>query len=119
VALQSEQVLIASVLGYTPVGEQEGSEQFSIDADFQDAPKGSIPSTGNVRRSKQGVLRCFWIPAGGNYSTQESEDLTGWYDVPTLEDVEEQVFDSVAYTPCGDEVEPDHVDSWLRILGLI
>jgi hypothetical protein len=117
-ALQSEQVLLAAALGYTPVGEQEGNEQFPIDADFQDAPKGSIPSTGNVYRNKQGVLRCFWIPAGRNYR-HEADDLTGWYDVPTLEDVEEQVFDSVAYTPCGDEVEPDHIDSWLSILGLV
>jgi len=118
-ALQSEQILIASALGYTPVGEQEGSEQFPIDADFQDAPKGSIPSTGNVRRGKQGVLRCFWIPAERNYSTQESEDLTGWYDVPTLEDIEEWTFDSTCPTPAGDDVEHDHSDSWLRILGLV
>ena len=118
-ALTTEQQLIAQVVGYEPLTEEEGSEQYPIDADFQDAPKGSIPSTGNVYRNKRGVLRCFWIPTGGNYSTAESEELTGWYDVPDLEDIEEQVFDSVAYTPCGDEVEPDHVDSWLRILGLI
>jgi len=125
-ALQSEQILIASALGYTPVGEEEGGEQFPVEPDFQsemcltkDYPKTSCPSTGNVYRNKRGVLRCFWIPAGRNYSTAESEELTGWYDVPSLEDVEEQVFDSIAYTPCGDEVEPDHVDSWLSILGLI
>ena len=118
-ALTTEQQLIGQAFGYEPLTEEEGSAQYPIDADFQDAPKGSIPSTGNVYRNKRGVLRCFWIPAGRNYSTAESEELTGWYDVPDLEDIEEQVFDSVAYTPCGDEVEPDHVDSWLRILGLI
>ena len=118
-ALTTEQQLIGQALGYEPLTEEEATGQYPADADFQDAPKGSIPSTGNVYRNKRGTLRCFWIPAGRNYSTAESEELTGWYDVPDLEDIEEQVFDSVAYTPCGDEVEPDHVDSWLRILGLI
>ena len=125
-ALQSEQILIASALGYTPVGEKEGSEQFPVEPDFQsemcltkDYPKTSCPSTGNVYRNKRGVLRCFWIPAGGNYSTAESEELTGWYDVPSLEDVEEWTFDSCCPTPAGEEVEHDHCDSWLRILGLV
>ena len=79
----------------------------------------SIPSTGNIYRSKRGVLRCFWIPTGGNYSTAESEDLTGWYDVPDLEDIEEWTFDSCCPTPAGDDVEHDHPDSWLRILSLV
>lgn len=118
-ALTSEQKLIAQVVGYEPLTEEEASGQYQADADFQDAPKGSIPSTGNIYRSKRGVLRCFWIPAGRNYSTAESEDLTGWYDVPDLEDIEEWTFDSTCPTPAGDDVEPDHVDSWLSILGLI
>ena len=124
-ALQSEQILIASALGYIPVGEEKGSEQFPAEPDFQsemcltkDYPKTSCPSTGNVYRNKQGVLRYFWIPAGRNYR-HEADDLTGWYDVPTLEDIEEWTFDSTCPTPAGDDVEPDHVDSWLRILGLI
>jgi hypothetical protein len=109
---------IAASFGYEPFDKEEGQQQFQVECDFQNAPKGSIPCTGNVYRDKQGVLRCFWIPAGDNYSAEEKDELTGWYDVPSNEDIEEYSF-SDACTPAGDEVEPDHPDSWLRILGLI
>jgi hypothetical protein len=118
-ALLQEQHEIAKVIGYEPLTEEEGSEQYPADPDFQYAPSGALPCTGNVFRNKQGVLRCYWIPTGGNYSSQDKDELTGWYDVPTLEDIEEWTFDSVCFTPCDDEVEPDHPDSWLSILGLI
>jgi hypothetical protein len=108
-ALLPEQLLIAEVIGYEPVTDDEGTQQYPADVDFQDAPKGAIPCTGNV----------YWIPTGGNYSSEEGDELTGWYDVPDLEDIEEWTFDSVCPTPAGDEVEPDHPDSWLSILGLI
>jgi hypothetical protein len=118
-SLQPEQLLIADALGYEPFDEDEGNQQFQAEADFQDAPKGAIACTGNVYRNKRGVLRCYWIPAGGNYSAQDKEDLEGWYDIPSNEDIETWTFDNCCPTPCGDEVEPDHTDSWLRILGLI
>jgi len=118
-ALTTEQQLIGQALGYEPLTEEEATGQYPADADFQDAPRGSIPSTGNIYRTKRGVLRCFWIPAGGNYTTVESEELTGWYDVPDLEDIEEWTFDSCCPTPAGDDVEHDHPDSWLRILSLV
>jgi hypothetical protein len=110
---------IAATFGYQPFDEEEGQQQYQAECDFQNAPKGAIPCTGNVYRNKEGVLRCYWIPAGDNYSAEEKDELTGWYDIPTNEDIEEYSFDSVCYTPGGDEVEPDHPDSWLRILGLI
>jgi len=110
---------IAATFGYQPFDEEEGQQQFQAECDFQDAPKGSIPCTGNVYRNKSGVLRCFWIPAGGNYSAEEKDELTGWYDIPSNEDIEEWAFDSICFTPADDEVEPDHPDSWLSILGLI
>jgi hypothetical protein len=83
------------------------TQQYPADVDYQDAPKGVIPCTGNVYKNKKGVLRCYWIPTGGNYSSEEQDELTGWYDVPDLEDIEEWTFDSVCLTPAGDEVEPD------------
>ena len=43
----------------------------------------------------------------------------GWYEVPSLEDIEEWSFDSVVPTPDESEVERDHPDSWLRLLGMI
>jgi hypothetical protein len=120
-ALTTEQQLIGQTLGYEPLTKEEGSEQYPAEVNYQLLPTGNtkLPHSGSIYRSKQGTLRCFWAPEGDNYTAEEHEELQGWYDVPDLEDIEEQVFDSVAYTPCGDEVEPDHVDSWLRILGLI
>ena len=121
-ALLPVQHEIAKVIGYEPLTEEEGWAQYPADVDYQDAPKGAIPCTGNVYRNKKGIIRCYWIPTSGKngqYTTQESEELTGWYDVPTLEDIEEYTFDSVCFTPAGDEVEPDHPDSWLSILGII
>ena len=120
-ALTTEQQLIGQALGYEPLTEEEGSEQYPAEVNYQLLPTGNtkLPHSGSIYRSKQGTLRCFWAPEGDNYTAEEHEELQGWYDVPDLEDIEEQVFDSVAYTPCGDEVEPDHIDSWLSILGLI
>jgi hypothetical protein len=118
-ALLPVQHEIAKVIGYEPLTKDEGMQQYPADVDFQDAPKGAIPCTGNVYKNKKGVLRCYWIPAGGNYSSEEGDELTGWYDVPCLEDIEEWTFDSCCPTPAGDEVEPDHPDSWLSILGII
>jgi hypothetical protein len=110
---------IATAFGYELLTAEESEVQYQAEADFQNAPKGAIPCTGNVYRNKRGVLRCYWIPAGGNYSSEDKYELTGWYDVPCLEDIEEWTFDSICFTPSDDEVEPDHPDSWLSILGLI
>jgi len=125
-ALTTEQQLIGQALGYEPLTEEEATGQYPAEPDFQsemcltkDYPKTSCPSTGNVYRTKRGTLRCFWIPTGRNYTTVESEELTGWYDVPDLEDIEEWTFDSCCPTPAGDDVEHDHPDSWLRILSLV
>ena len=104
---------IAATFGYQPFDEEEGQQQFQAECDFQDAPPNAIACTGSVYRNKQGVLRCYWVPVYGD------KELEGWYDVPTNEEIEEWCFDSVAFTPGEDEVEPDHPDSWLRILGLI
>lgn len=41
------------------------------------------------------------------------------YPIPTADQIEHWVIDSVCETPDGDTVEPDHPDSWLFLLGLI
>jgi hypothetical protein len=116
-ALTSEQQLIGQALGYEPLTEEEGSEQYPAEVTYKGAP--AVPYNGDVYRNKQGVLRCFWAPQGGNYNTKDYDELAGWYDVPGLEDIEEWTFDSCCPTPAGDEVEHDHPDSWLRILSLV
>lgn len=73
---------------------------------------------GAVIKTKKGILRMFWLPQGGNYTDREKEDLAGFYDIPTISEVEEMVYgDSI--TPCEDYVEPDHPDSWLILLGIM
>jgi len=92
-ALLPEQQMIASVVGYEPVTEQESSEPADTSLCF------------HLVEEREGWPHIFWRKE--------------WYKVPTLEEVEEWVFDSVCFTPDEDEVEPDHPHSWLSILGLI
>jgi hypothetical protein len=116
-ALTSKQQLIGQALGYEPLTEEEGSEQYPAEVTYRGAP--SVPYIGDVYRNKKGTLRCFWAPQGDNYTAKDHNELAGWYDVPDLEDIQEWTFDSCCPTPAGDEVEHDHVDSWLRILSLV
>lgn len=116
-ALTTEQQLIAQVVGYEPLTEEEATGQYQAEVTYTGAP--SVPYIGDIRLNNQGTLRCFWAPQGGNYTPTESDELTGWYDVPDLEDIEEWTFDSCCPTPAGDDVEHDHPDSWLRILSLV
>lgn len=117
-AFTAEQQLIADAIGYEMFTEDEGEQQFEPEINY-DPEKGGIPKPGSIYRNKRGVYRYYWKPSGGNYSREERKELEGWYDVPCLEDLEEWTFDSVCFTPGEDEVEPDHPDSWLRLLYLI
>jgi len=108
---------IASMFGYEPLTDSEAGWQFPADINFQNDGK-SVPFNGAIYADKNGILRLFWMPQGENYR-DDYDDLVGWYDVPTLGEIEEFTFDSVALTPCEDSVEPDHPDSWLSLLGMI
>ena len=121
-ALTTEQLLIAEVVGYEPVTEDEGMQQFKPEVNYDPEYarfKNEVAKPGSIYQNKQGTYRYYWKPSGGNYTKEEKADLEGWYDIPCLEDLEEWTFDSVCFTPAGDDVEPDHPDSWLSILGLI
>jgi len=113
---------IAESFGYTPFTEEEGAQQFQAEINFD--PKGiklgdlsTYPVNSSVYRDKHGVLQLYWRPQC--LDETESEALQGWYEIPSNEDIEEWSFDSVCFTPGDDEVEPDHPDSWLSLLGLI
>lgn len=115
---------IAETFGYVPFEEEEAGQQFQADCNFE--PKlvklgdlSTYPQNGSVYRDKHGVLQCYWKPEGGNYTEEDKDSLQGWYEIPSNEDIEEWAFDSVCFTPGDDEVEPDHPDSWLRLLYLI
>jgi hypothetical protein len=103
---------IAAAFDYVPFSEEEGQQQFQAEVNW-DSETSGVPSTGSVYRNKRGILRCYWRPVDGD------QELEGWYDIPTNEEIEEWSFDSICFTPGEDEVEPDSPDSWLRILGLI
>lgn len=118
-ALSTEQRKIATAIGYVVLEQDESTEQYKIDLDFQNPPKGAIPCTGNAYKNKYGISHCYWIPTGGNYTSEEKDELQGWYKVPSLEDIEEWTFDSCCPTPAEDEIEADHPDSWLSILDII
>ena len=117
-ALLPEQQLIAQVMGYEPLVGDEGDQQFEPTVNYSSKEDG-IPKPGSCYKNKRGVYRYYWKPSGRNYSSSERRDLEGWYDVPSLEDIEEWTFDSVCFTPGEDEVEPDHPDSWIRLLNMI
>lgn len=109
---------IAQIMGYEPMTPEEACEQFQADINFD--PKGIVlgdlktyPKNGSVYRDKNGTLMLYWKPSNGD------DELQGWYQIPDNEDIEEWTFDSVCFTPGDDEVEPDHPDSWLSLLGMI
>jgi hypothetical protein len=114
--LNKTQSEIASIIGYTPLTEEEGAESFDIPTNFINDGK-AVPFNGAIG-IVDGVKSVYWMPQGDNYD-EEFDDLVGWYEVPTMEEIEEWTFDSVCPTPAEDEVEPDHPDSWLSLLGLI
>ena len=68
-----------------------------------------IKMTGDVIRSvkegPQGILKMWW---GGQ-----------WLPIPTIDEFQEWTIDSVCPTPDGTDVEPDHPDSWLSLVGLV
>ena len=107
----------AKALSYSPIPDSEALQQFPVEVDFTPEP-GRLPYLGAVKRSASGFLWLYWIPQGRNYRDQY-DSLVGWYQVPTLEEVEEWTFSDTVPTPADDELEPDHPDSWLRLLGLI
>jgi hypothetical protein len=117
-ALTTEQKFIAYAVGYEPITGDEAEQQFEPEVNYDPGYDG-IPKPGSIYRNKRGVYRYYWKPAGGNYTKEEKAQLEGWYDIPCLEDLEEWTFDSVCFTPDEEEVEPDHCDSWLRLLYLI
>ena len=108
---------IASIVGYAPLTQEEAEVQYPAEVNFT-ADSKSVPFNGAVRKDKHGVLQLYWMPQSKSFA-EEYDSLVGWYCVPTMEEVEEWTFDSVCFTPGEDEVEPDHPDSWLSLLGLL
>ncbi|MBO18819.1 hypothetical protein [Herbaspirillum sp.] len=59
------------------------------------------------------------VDAVGSHGWPEVRWARQWWPVPTVGEVHAMALDSVAETPDGRTVEPDHPQSWPRLLGLI
>lgn len=101
-------------MGYEPAPEPDASEQYPAPVTTQTSGAGAVR-----RNPDTGALEYWWLPRGGNYPFGDAIALAGWYEVPALADVERWCLGSVAETPSGDRVEPDHPDAWPRLLGAI
>lgn len=119
--------------GYDSVaGTKEGEEQFQAEVTydpekFVKGDKTTHPKNGSVKRDKEGILYLYWEPSEecpGCEVDAEGRSYAylyeGWYRVPTNEEIEDYCLGETAFTPSEEqEVEPDHPDSWPRMLGLI
>jgi hypothetical protein len=108
------ELAVRRAMGYQPIEEPEASQQFPAEITKRTAGHGAIR-----RNPDSQELEFWWLPQGANYPEPEAFSLAGWYPVPAACDVEGWCLGSVAETPCGDSVEPDHPDAWPRLLGLI
>lgn len=96
---------------------------------MDDKPEGYSADNGHGRPTHLRKRSGEWIKTPPGYKTRDDglpshvwtkyEDEFQWVETPTLESLEHWSYDSVCETPDGDEVEPDHPRSWLRILGMI
>lgn len=103
-ALSIEQTLIANaVSGYAPLTDADGAEPYPVQEAFHSSR--IRPATDRDEAPRVGWPMVYW--------------RGGWWSAPSMEEVEEWVFDSVCFTPDEEEVEPDHPHSWLSLLGLI
>jgi hypothetical protein len=105
---------VRRAMGYEPLEDSEAVEQFPADITKKTDGAGAVR-----RNAETGLLELLWLPRGGNYGLHDACELRGWYEVPAAGDVESWCLGSVAETPVGDSVEPDHPDAWPRLLGLI
>ena len=119
--LTSTQKDLAEALSYVPLEEDEGDQQYPADVTYdpQTAPRASQKANA-VMKDKYGILLLYWVPEGGNYTSEDKAALTGWYEIPSQSEIEDWLFDnSPCSTPNSDPVEPDHPDSWLKRLALV
>ncbi len=124
--LHPETSAIAQALGYTPATAEEGEEQFQAAITYVHGKTDRPAKSGDVCRNEQGMLLMYYYPSEEHPEHAPDENglsyaylSEGWYEIPSFEDIETWSFDSVCPTPDESEVEPDHPDSWLRLLGMI
>ncbi len=124
--LHPEPARVAKEFGYTPVTREEGEEQVQATVTYVQGKTDRPAKSGDVKRNPDGLLVMYYYPSedhpehcpdenGQSYAYQSE----GYYEVPSLEDIEEWMLGETCFTLDECEVEPDHPDSWLRLPGLI
>jgi hypothetical protein len=112
--------------GYTPFTEEEGDKQFQAPVTYFPGKSTRPAKSGDVKHADDGTLVMYYYPSeehpehcpdenGLSYAYQSE----GFYEIPSFEDIEEWMLGETCFTPDESEVEADHPDSWLRLLGLI
>lgn len=86
---------VARAMGHSFASDSETAEQF---------PARETVAADRLRDGADG-LEMFWRGR--------------WWQVPTLGEVEGWALDSLAETPDGRTVEPDHPESWPHLLGVV
>lgn len=86
---------VARAMGHTFASDSEAAEQF---------PAREVIAADRLRDGVDG-LELLWRGQ--------------WWPVPTLGEVEGWALDSLAETPDGRTVEPDHPESWPHLLGVV
>ena len=122
-----ESLAIANALtGYSPLPPEEAERQFDEIQITYLLGETKEPENKDVKRDKDGKLYIYWYPSEEHpVCCPDTNGLSyayltaGWYEIPSWADVEEWVLDSACFTPDEEEVEPDHPDSWLSLLGMI
>ena len=95
---------VAAAMGAPQLTDAEAAEPF---------PVADVISSARI---KAGILPGGETPEGGWPWVRWRGR---WWPVPSVGEVHTMTLDSVAETPAGDHVEPDHPDAWPRLLGLI
>lgn len=93
------QAAVAAAMGAPQLTDAEASEPF---------PVADVFSADRVR-----------VDAVGSHGWPEVRWARQWWPAPTVGEVHAMALDSVAETPDGRTVEPDHPHAWPRLLGLI
>lgn len=92
----SEREAVWRAMGYEPAADDDAAEPFPVE---------DVLPANRLRNDEQGWPEVLWRGT--------------WWPAPTFGDVEAWALDSVAETPDGRSVEPDHPEAWTRILAVV
>jgi len=78
----------------------------------------TLPDGTRVETLRNGVVGRFTRKDDGTTRLKMRWN-SKWWEIPSMEQVQEWTLDSVCETPAGDIIEPDADGSWLRLLHLV